>query len=132
MKRWLLVVLLLLTGCTHGQSAERPAQPASLQPVVGNTQQSVVLSPQAAARLGIRTQPLDGNQLPTTAVLYDAKGASWTYTLIAPLTYLRSPITIDHVAGPVAVLSSGPAVGTPVVVSGVQELLGAEYGVGKE
>lgn len=70
--------------------------------------------------------------IPVTAVIYDPDGASWTYTIPADRTYLRVPITVDHIDGADAFLSAGPAIGTPVVSQGASELLGVEYGVGEE
>jgi hypothetical protein len=70
--------------------------------------------------------------IPVTAVIYDPSGASWTYTIPGVRTYLRVPVTVDHIDGNEAYLSAGPPVGTLVVTQGAPELLGAEYGVGEE
>jgi hypothetical protein len=45
---------------------------------------------------------------------------------------VREPVAVDHIAGDVAVLSAGPAVGALVVTEGSQELLGAEYDISGE
>ena len=70
--------------------------------------------------------------IPVTAVIYDPQGSSWAYTIVGPRTFARQAIVIDHIVGDEAFLRSGPPVGTPVVTVGASELLGAEYGVGKE
>jgi hypothetical protein len=70
--------------------------------------------------------------IPTTAVIYSPDGAAWTYVVIAPQSYTRQAIVIDHISGSEAFLSSGPAAGTAVVTIGAPELLGTEYGVGEE
>jgi len=70
--------------------------------------------------------------IPVTAVIYDPRGNSWTYTIVGPRAFARQAIVIDHIVGDEAFLRSGPPVGTPVVTVGAPELLGAEYGVGKE
>ena len=68
--------------------------------------------------------------VPYAAVIYDAKGATWSYVNTAPLVFLRSQITVDEIDGDTAVLSAGPSVGTSVVTTGAAELYGAEIGVG--
>ena len=64
--------------------------------------------------------------VPYSAVYYDAKGDAWVYVNAAPFAYLRERITIDRVSGDLAILSSGPAVGTRVATVGVSLLYGAE------
>jgi hypothetical protein len=65
--------------------------------------------------------------VPYSAVIYWIDGGTWVYTRTGPLAFVRSPIEIDEVDGDVAVLSSGPPVGTQVVSIGGQELLGTEF-----
>lgn len=69
--------------------------------------------------------------VPYSAVLYDVKGDAWVYTNPEGLMFVRAPIEIDYILGPMAYLVDGPAVGTAVVTNGVAELYGAETGVGK-
>jgi len=66
--------------------------------------------------------------VPTSAVLYDAKGKTWVYTNPEPLVFVRHAISIDYIDGDRAVLLDGPASGTAVVTVGAAELLGTEYG----
>jgi hypothetical protein len=66
--------------------------------------------------------------VPTSAVLYDAKGKTWVYTNPAPLVFVRHAVSIDYIDGDRAVLLDGPASGTAVVTVGAAELLGTEYG----
>ena len=66
--------------------------------------------------------------VPTSAVLYDAKGKTWVYTNPEPLVFLRHAVSIDYIDGDRAVLLDGPAPGTAVVTVGAAELLGTEYG----
>jgi hypothetical protein len=68
--------------------------------------------------------------VPYSAIVYDPKGGAWVFVNLKPLTYLRRPVKIDYIDGDVAVLADGPAVGTPVVLSGAMEIFGAESGVG--
>jgi hypothetical protein len=87
-------------------------------------------------QLGVRTQPVTASGrfrvVPLTAVIYDPSGSPWTYTVVGARTFLRQPIVVDHIDGDRVFLTSGPSVRTPVVTVGASELLGAEYGVGKE
>ena len=64
--------------------------------------------------------------VPYAAVIYDGQGDTWVYTSPEPLTFVRQAITVDNIAGDVAVLSDGPPSGTRVVTAGAAELYGAE------
>lgn len=64
--------------------------------------------------------------VPYSSVYYDAKGNAWVYVNGTPLTYERQRITVERVVGDLALLSEGPAVGTPVVTVGAALLYGAE------
>lgn len=64
--------------------------------------------------------------VPYSAVYYDAKGAPWVYVNTQPLTYERQRVVVERVVGDVAVLSEGPAIRTPVVVTGAPLLYGTE------
>jgi len=66
--------------------------------------------------------------VPTSSMLYDAKGKTWVYTSPEPMVFVRHAITVDHIDGDRVVLSDGPASGTTVVTVGAAELLGTEYG----
>jgi len=66
--------------------------------------------------------------VPTSAILYDAKGKTWVYTNPEPLVFVRHAVSIDYIDGDRAVLLDGPASGTTVVTVGAAELLGTEYG----
>lgn len=64
--------------------------------------------------------------VPYSAVYYDGKGTPWVYVTSKPLVYERQRIAIERVAGDLAVLSEGPAVGTEVVNVGAAMLFGTE------
>lgn len=67
--------------------------------------------------------------VPYSAVYYDGKGTPWVYVTGKPLVYERQRVAIERVAGDLAVLSEGPAVGTAVVSVGASMLFGTEiYG----
>jgi len=146
---WILAaVLAASTSACSGAGATEPAAapPASVVAVAGSPVPAVHLTAEAESRLGIATAParlslvapLNGGKatnrlvIPYAAVVYDRDGSSWTYTRTSDHLYLRKPITVDFVSGAVAVLSKGPAAGTPVVTVGSPELLGVEYNISGE
>jgi hypothetical protein len=124
-----------LSGCVRrGDAAAEPVPPAAVEQVPGSELSRVTLTQEATERLGLRTAPVraaagTGRVVPFAAVMYDADGAAWVYTVKAERTYLRAPIVVDRVDGGNAYLSDGPAAGTGVVTVGVPELYGSEYGV---
>ncbi len=137
----LLLSGVALSACGHVTDISAvPDSPVQLSPVPGTGLQSVVLSEASLARLGIRTTPVapapdaPAGQLhvPYSSIVYDEQGGTWVFAPTAPRRYLRHQVTVDYIAGGVAVLSRGPAAGTPVVTEGSQELLGAEYGISGE
>jgi len=69
--------------------------------------------------------------VPTNAILTDIHGGQWVYRLSAPHTYVRQRIEVARIAGDLAVLTRGPAVGTTVVTTGSAELFGTEFLTGK-
>lgn len=101
---------------------------------------SVTLIEKAAARIGVETVAVakagevrEGSSgtiaIPYGSIWYDAKGQAYVYTVTAPLSYVRAPITVDYVEGDQAFLSAGPEAGTEIVTVGVAELYGAETGL---
>jgi hypothetical protein len=137
----LVASALLMSACGHATSAAPAADsPVQVSPVPGSDVKTVALSEQASARLGIRTAPVTTaaavaagqREVPYSAIVYDEQGATWTFVPTAPRTYVREPVAVDHIAGDVAVLTAGPAVGALVVTEGSQELLGAEYDISGE
>lgn len=64
--------------------------------------------------------------VPYSAVYYDAKGRAWVYVSLKALAYERRPVSVERVLGNQAILSDGPAIGTPVVSTGAALLYGAE------
>jgi hypothetical protein len=161
-KQWRASTLLLIGALALGVSAcgrapaaedgEAASGEARVEQIQGTDQSRVILTRQAAERLGIQTvevrdarvaaKPAALGQrrgpaamrktIPYAAVLYDEHGDTWAYTSPAPLTFIRKRIDIDFVTGDLAVLLKGPPTGTRVVTVGAPELLGAELGVGGE
>lgn len=132
-----------LSGCGEAEAAGREeaslgGNVSKVQPIEGTALKKVSLSPEAVERLGIETGAvsLQGvtkeTVVPYSAVIYDAGGAPFVYTVPQPNTFVRSPVTVNDVSGDVAAITTVLPIGTPVVTVGVSELLGTETGVGDE
>ena len=144
--RWMLAPLMMaaiaLSGCAElPPAASAKVDPFKVEPISGTELNRLTLEAKAVERLGITTEqvaalPSVGRQGPRTsvpygAVFYDPKGTTWVYTNSEPLVFVRHPITVEHIKGDLAVLREGPPVGTSVVTTGLAELTGVEFGVGK-
>jgi hypothetical protein len=139
--RWSAALMILsalaISACARSEAFDSEAAsdegPAKVEAIKGTDLARVVLTPQAARRLGIRTAPVrpehGETSIPYSALLYDAEGRAFTYTSPARLTYVRRPLTIDRITRRAVLLKAGPRPGTPVVIVGAAELLGTEYGV---
>ena len=125
----LIATSLLLAGCEQTQAASDTVKPVQVVPVKGTTVSRVVLTEQAARRIGLQTAPAQSGSVPLAAVVYDRDGSTWVYAAVARLTYERERVTVARVAGDTAMLQAGPPAGTAVVTVGTAELLGSEYGV---
>ena len=128
----LAVASVLLVGCEQTQ-AESADEPAQVVPIQGSDIPKVVLTAQAARRIGLKTATVElaetGTAVPLAAVVYARDGSTWVYTVAARLTYVRKRVTLAGADGDVALLQEGPPAGTEVVTVGAAELLGSEYGV---
>jgi hypothetical protein len=69
--------------------------------------------------------------VPHSAVTYDAEGKTWVYLNPAPDTFMREEVTVEFMDDNSIYLSAGPAVGDSIATTGVQEMVGAEFGVGE-
>lgn len=69
--------------------------------------------------------------IPRAAVLYDIHGIAWVYVKSAEHTFERHRVELRFTTTDAAILNRGPQPGTPVVVDGVAELFGTEFGAGK-
>jgi hypothetical protein len=137
----LILAALLLGACSQTQAADAASkvQPAVVEAIEGTELNRLTLTEKAAERLDIQTsqvreEQVDGTQrlvVPYSAVIYDLEGKTWIYISPSPLTYVREPVTVDHIEGDMVVLTEGPATGTEVVTVGVPELYGADTGIGK-
>ena len=80
----------------------------------------------------MRATDATGTQIPYGAVLYDPSGETWAFVNVEGRSFVRQPITVDHIEGDRAFLEDGPAVGAKVVTVGGAEIYGAELGVGDD
>jgi hypothetical protein len=133
----LLLVLAQAAVACGGQGSEgAPTDPPAVVEAADSAGvRHVVLSDQAARRLGIETAAVtvdrDGRTMvPYSAVLYDTAGQAWVYTNPEGLVFVRVKVDVQRANGETVALSSGLPVGTRVAVVGVPELFGTEAGVG--
>ena len=136
--RLVVMIAVLAVGFTacadKKESAAEKAEPATLVEIKGSDVKQVVLTKRATERIGLEMAPVGGTAgaatIPYSAVVYDPAGGTWAFTSPKPLTYMRSPITVASIANDQAVLSAGPAPGTPVVTIGTALLYGTENEIG--
>ena len=136
--RWIVVLLIVaglgamqLSACSDSPAEEAGEEPASVEPIKGTSYNTIVLSMDAAERVGIETAKIgekNGRKvIPYDAVSYTPNGGTFTYTSPEALTFVRRPITVQTLSNGEAILSHGPPAGTSVVTVGNAELFGAEY-----
>lgn len=69
--------------------------------------------------------------VPYSAVMTDINGGTWVYENVSEYKFVRRRVQIRYVADGIAVLASGPAVGSKIVTQGAAELFGTEMGFAK-
>lgn len=138
-----LIVLIALLVYRNSKRSDNPIkiEPAKVETIEGTDLKRVTLTSKAAERLGIETVSSGWAKLareraprlvvPYASVIYDLNGETWVYTNPESLTFVRHRIEVDYIDADLAVLTSGPKVGTEIVTVGVAELYGVETGVGK-
>jgi len=140
----IVVLVLAIAALSFSAQPEASTTTAStvtadkVEEVAGTDLNRITLTAKAADRLDIQTEPVrtavvagkPRTLIPYAAVLYDAAGATWTYTNPEPLVFVRHAITVERVDDEDAVLTAGPPAGAEVVTVGAAELYGSEYGVG--
>ena len=129
------VLLSACGGAGTGYRSETAGhrEPAKLEPIKGTDVMRVVFTPEGAERVGLQTDAVrrKGRDLvvPYGAVIYDAEGAAYAYTVPEPLTFVREKIEIVRSEGDSVLLSDGPPAGTEVVTVGTAEVYGTEFEV---
>ncbi len=123
--------------------ANKPAKPVSAPPSANATAATVDLFYEVAnedgafrlgQKLGVRIplrEPEESLVVPGSALAYDLHGGAWVYESLGAQTYARRRVLVRAVMEKNAVLESGPPPGTRVAITGVAELFGTEFGVGK-
>ncbi len=130
---------LLPLGTRAALSGELLAMPSGLPPVedpkrsmlsvyyiVPGKDHGLALNSRMRVELPMLGSEEKQKVVPYSAVYYDGKGTPWVYVTAKPLVYERQRVAIERVAGDLAVLSEGPAVGTAVVNVGAAMLFGTE------
>lgn len=110
--------------------------PVVVEPIAGSDLQRLTLSASAAERLDVQTDLVHSAQdggfaVPSAALIITPDGRFWVYASPEPLIYERRELTDVTEQDYQAFFSAGPPEGTIVVVQGVPELYGAEFGIGK-
>ena len=126
---------LALSACKEVEAPETSHyEPANLAPNKNSDVQRVTFTAEGARRIGLELGEVratrSGSVIPYEAILYDAKGGTFTYTSPKPLTFVRRPVVVDRVVGDRVHLAKGPPIGTKVVTVGATEVLGSEFEVG--
>jgi len=121
----------------------RPAKPVSAPPSANAAAATVdwfyeISNKDGALRLGQRvgvTIPSRADEeslvVPWTAVVHDAQGGAWVYEKSGPQSFTRRRVQVRQVMGELAALTGGVKPGASVVITGVAELFGTEFGAGK-
>ncbi len=128
-----------LTSSTTGQSAPPVAGPPTANAVTRTVDWYYELPAASTLRAGERVaveipsleSKTESLVVPFASVLHDIHGGQWVYEQIAEHTYTRRRIQVARLAGPDAVLGTGPSVGSKIVTDGAAELFGTEFMTGK-
>ena len=131
-----VLVVLTLVSASDDEDGPVAADPATYEAVDGSDLLRITLTESAAERLGIETDTVENGNgdtlvVPSAAMIITPDGKHWVYTNPEGLVYLRHEITEVVEEDHRAYYADGPTAGTRVVVTGVPELYGAEFGIGK-
>lgn len=138
--RWIFVALIM-AGLQLSACQQKPDTPAQIDltkvekaEYTGQALHRVRLTAKRAAELGIKTSPVREEKIsgrlrkvvPAAAVVYDQHGNTWTFKSPDSLVFVRERISVDTIAGDLAILADGPSVGTAVVTAGANKLFSDE------
>lgn len=126
--------LLLLSGCRDLTTEEETGyEPAAVEPIEGSELARVILTDDAARRIGLDTTPVTSQGeltvVPESAIWVDVNGDEWVYTNPETLVFVRAQVVVDRYEAGSALLRDGPAPGTEVASIGVPQLIGSEFGI---
>jgi hypothetical protein len=128
----IVVAVATSAGCAEIEvPLAEPYEPAQLESTGPDQPAKVILTEEAQQRVQLQTTLVKPHgadvSLEHAALIYDKKGKPWVFTVIGPLTYVRSAVGIKEVQDDnLVILSSGPPAGTEVVTVGAIELWGTE------
>lgn len=135
-----IAVTGLLAGCGAVATQQIPASSRVIH-IPGTSLTRIVLSAPGVQRIGLQTVRVRSAgssrrgsaggpiAIPYSAVIYAPSGRTYAFRALSPLTFTEQPITVDHIVGNTAYLSSGLAAGAHVVSIGAEELYGVQAGV---
>jgi hypothetical protein len=133
---WLapLCAVLLLSGCRDVATEEEVGyEPSKVEPIKGSELSRVILTEDAARRIGLDTTPVtsrgERTVVPESAVWVDVNGDEWVYTNPETLVFVRAQVVVERYDAGSAFLSDGPSPGTEVASIGVPQLIGSEFGI---
>jgi len=130
-----VAVTLFVGACTSDDGKPEHENPVEVEEISGSEIKRLTLTESAAERLDIQTSTVEsadeGRVVSSAAVIIDPTGTYWVYTNPEPLVFVRHEIRPVREDGQQAFFEEGPAIGTLVVTTGVPELYGAEFGIGK-
>jgi hypothetical protein len=129
-----LCALLVLSGCRDIATEEEVGyEPAAVEPIEGSELARVILTEDAARRIGLNTTPVttrdERTVVPESAIWVDVNGDEWVYTNPETLVFVRAQVVVERYDAGSAFLSDGPAPGTEVASIGVPQLIGSEFGI---
>ena len=131
-----IVASLLAVAPAACKQAELPEtehyQAAKVTPAEdGEGHATVTITKLAAERIGLETVPIERNQIPYAAILYDAQeGQPYVFVNPKGLSFHREDVEIANIDGDTVQLAAGPPAGTQVVTVGVPQIHGAELEYG--
>jgi len=137
----LIAIGLPLMGCKKDNVAEKH-HPAKVEESGQKGILQVTLEARAAERIGLETTAIGEEQvtlaggpamrkvLPYSALMYDKKGGTWTFTSPKPLVFVRQPVVVERIDGDRVILAEGPPAGTVIATVGAAQLMGVEHKYG--
>ena len=130
----IVVAALPLSGCQQGTAKVVSQKPATVEKQESGLSR-VTLTSRAAERLGIEFAEVKKSgrylEAPYNTLLYDASGNEWVYISPQPNVFTRTDVKVELIEGEKIYFTKGPEAGTKLVTSGIAQLYGIEFGVGK-
>lgn len=119
-------------ACKQAEAEETEHYQASkITPAEHGDHATVTITKLAAERIGLKTVPIERNQIPYAAILYDAAGGQpYVFVNTKGLSFHREDVDIANIDGDTVQLADGPPAGTQVVTVGVPQIHGAELEFG--